>query len=119
MVWIHGGGFHTENSNLSTYGPNYLLDKDIVFVSINYRLGILGFLSTGDVVAPGNFGLKDQVLALKWIQKNIRVFGGDPNRVTIFGESAGGASVTFHALSNSSNGKRIYYPININTLMHF
>ncbi|XP_033222098.1 esterase FE4-like [Belonocnema kinseyi] len=102
MVWMHGGGFFFGGGG--SYNPKYLLDEDIVLVTINYRLGIIGFLSTGDSVAPGNFGLKDQVLALKWVQQNIEAFGGDPNRVTIFGESAGGASVTLHALSNASDG---------------
>ena len=106
MVRIHGGGFLVGSSNFTFYGPNYLLDKDIILVSINYRLGILGFFSTGDSVVPGNFGLKDQVLALKWVQNNIRVFGGDPNRVTLFGESAGGACVSLHALSDLSNGNK-------------
>lgn len=108
MFWIHGGGFHTGSSRLNLYGPNYLMDKDIILVTINYRLGILGFLSTGDDVAPGNFGMKDQVLALKWVQNNIQAFGGDPKRVTIFGDSAGGASVTHHAMSDKSNGKIIH-----------
>ena len=113
MVWIHGGAFHVGTGDYSVYGPNYLLDKDIILVSINYRLGALGFLSTGDAVAPGNFGLKDQVVALKWVQKNIEFFGGNPNRVTIFGGSAGGSSVNFHALSNASNGNFIFkvYPL--------
>jgi carboxylesterase type B len=65
---------------------------------------IKGFLSTGDDAAPGNFGLKDQVEALRWVQKNIETFGGDANRVTIFGESAGGMSVHFHMLSPLSKG---------------
>lgn len=104
MVWIHGGGFHVGSSGFNMYGPNYFMDKNIVFVSMNYRLGILGFLSTADDTASGNFGLKDQNLALKWIQKNIHIFGGDSSRVTIFGESAGGASVSFHALSDKSDG---------------
>jgi len=63
-----------------------------------------GFLSTGDDAAPGNFGMKDQVEALRWVKKNIAAFGGDANRVTIFGESAGGMSVHFHTLSPLSNG---------------
>ncbi|XP_033228892.1 uncharacterized protein LOC117180505 [Belonocnema kinseyi] len=102
MVWIHGGSFMDGSSNI--YPGNYLLDKDIILVTINYRLRILGFLSTGDSAAPGNFGIKDQVQALKWVQYNIRAFGGDPKRVTLFGESAGGASVALHALSKASNG---------------
>lgn len=109
MVWIHGGGFHVGSSGFNMYGPNYFMDKNIVFVSMNYRLGILGFLSTADDTASGNFGLKDQNLALKWIQKNIHIFGGDSSRVTIFGESAGGASVSFHALSDKSDGIFLFY----------
>ena len=89
------------------YRANYLLDKDIVLVTINYRLGIFGFFTTGDSAAPGNFGMKDQVLALKWVQENIKEFGGDSKRVTIFGESAGGVSVSLHALSDLSTGKCI------------
>ena len=102
MVWIHGGSFLTGSSN--SFSPNYLMDKNIVLVTINYRLGILGFLSTGDSVAPGNFGMKDQIFALKWVQKNIQFFGGDRNHVTIFGESAGGAAVHLHAFSDASHG---------------
>ena len=73
----------------------------------NYRVVyfFLGFLSTGDSVIPGNAGLKDQVMSLKWVQKNIASFGGDPNQVTIFGESAGGASVGYLLLSPSAKGK--------------
>ena len=103
MVWIHGGSFMDGSSNI--YRGNYLLDKDIILVTLNYRLSILGFLSTGDSAASGNFGLKDQVLALKWVQKNIKAFGGNRNRVTLFGQSAGGVSVGLHALSKASNGK--------------
>ncbi|XP_071440640.1 esterase FE4 [Hetaerina americana] len=104
MVWIHGGGFAMGSSEVAMYGPKFLLDGDIVLVTINYRLGPLGFLSTGDDVCPGNWGLKDQALALKWVQQNISAFGGDPSRVTIFGESAGGASVHYHVLSPMSKG---------------
>ena len=104
MVYVHGGSFSQESSNLTAYSPKYLMDKDIIFVSMNYRLGILGFLATGDTVAPGNFGLKDQTLALKWVQKNIQLFGGDPNRVTVFGNSAGAGCVNLLALSDVTNG---------------
>nr|CAD7198129.1 unnamed protein product [Timema douglasi] len=99
MVWFHGGGWVSGAGTSKFYGPQFLLDKDIVLVTVTYRLGPIGFLSTGDEAAPGNFGLKDQVAALRWVQDNIAVFGGNPNSVTIFGESAGGASVHYHILS--------------------
>ncbi|VVC43776.1 Carboxylesterase type B, conserved site,Carboxylesterase, type B,Carboxylesterase type B [Cinara cedri] len=104
MVWIAGGGFFALGGSITAFGPQYLLDKDIILVTFNYRLGILGFLSTEDKHLPGNYGMKDQVLALKWVQKNINVFGGDSNRVTIFGESAGSVSVGLHLLSPMSKG---------------
>ncbi|XP_033227860.1 pyrethroid hydrolase Ces2a-like isoform X3 [Belonocnema kinseyi] len=116
MVWIHGGSFRGGSAGPSQFGPQYLLDKDIILVSMNYRLDILGFISTGDSVAPGNFGLKDQARAFKWIQQNIHIFGGDKNRVTIFGESAGAVCVNFHAISDASNAFYINTatePINI------
>lgn len=71
------------------YGPDYLLQKDVILVTFNYRVGPLGFLSFTDpeVGIPGNAGLKDQVFALKWVKKNIANFGGDPENVTIFGQS--------------------------------
>ncbi|XP_033207293.1 esterase FE4-like isoform X3 [Belonocnema kinseyi] len=103
MVWIHGGGYIWGSSN--QYGPKYLLDKDVILVTLNFRLAIFGFLSTGDSVCPGNFGMKDQVLALKWVKSNIISFGGDPNQVTLFGESAGGACVALHAISKASTGQ--------------
>lgn len=93
IVFIHGGGFRTGSASLEA-GPRYLMDRDIVYVNMNYRLGALGFLATGSKEAPGNMGMKDQVLALKWVQANIRNFGGNPNKVTIAGMSAGGFSVT-------------------------
>lgn len=105
MVYIHGGAFLFGSSTSSSYGPEYLLCENVILVTLNYRLGALGFLSTGDEVAPGNWGLKDQVLALKWVQNNIEYFGGDSNLVTIFGESSGGVSVHFLTLSNSTIGK--------------
>ena len=94
MVWIHGGGFIGGNGGTNFFGPDYFMSENnenpVILVTLNYRLGILGFLSLGDDVVTGNMGLKDQTLALKWVQKNIDNFGGDPNQVTIFGESAGG-----------------------------
>ncbi|XP_022165688.1 esterase FE4-like [Myzus persicae] len=104
MFWIAGGGYFAGSGGLSLYGPQYLLDKDIVLVTINYRLGILGFLSTEDDDLPGNYGLKDQVLALKWVKKNIDKFGGNPKKVTLFGQSAGSACVGLHLLSPLSKG---------------
>lgn len=106
MFWIHGGGYTTGSGNSDMYGPHYLISQDVIVVTINYRLGVLGFLTLDDpkLGVPGNAGLKDQVMALKWVQKNIRNFGGDPNNVTIFGESAGASSVHFLLLSPMAKG---------------
>ncbi|XP_057380570.1 venom carboxylesterase-6-like [Daphnia carinata] len=106
MVWIHGGAFYMGSGNGVTdmFGPNYLLDRDVVLVTLNYRLGPLGFLSTEDAEAPGNYGLLDQSLALRWVRNYIAHFGGNADLITIFGESAGGASVNFHVLSPYSKG---------------
>lgn len=102
MVFIHPGGFYSYSGQSSWWGPQYIMDKDIVLVSINYRLGALGFLSTGDNLAPGNNGLKDQVIALRWIQRNIAAFGGNPNAVTLVGDSAGSLSIMLHMVSPMS-----------------
>ncbi|KAJ8723106.1 hypothetical protein PYW08_003018 [Mythimna loreyi] len=104
MVYIHGGFFVIGSGNSDRLGPDFLLDHDVVLVTINYRLGVLGFLSLDIKEAPGNAGLKDQVAALNWVKKNIANFGGDPDNVTIFGQSAGGSSVTLHLLSPMSKG---------------
>ncbi|XP_050361436.1 juvenile hormone esterase-like [Nymphalis io] len=104
MVFIHGGGWMCGDGTTQMYGPEHLLDKDVLFVAINYRLGPLGFLSTQDEHCPGNNGLKDQQEALRFIQKTIHAFGGNNKSVTIFGESAGGASVNYHMLSETSTG---------------
>ncbi|XP_047112137.1 juvenile hormone esterase-like [Schistocerca piceifrons] len=102
MFWIHGGGWVSGTG--AGYKAGYLIDNNVVLVTINYRLGPLGFLSTDDENCPGNFGLKDQVAALKWVKENIEAFGGNPNDVTIFGNSAGAASVHYHMLSTASKG---------------
>ncbi|KAG5884998.1 hypothetical protein JTB14_025344 [Gonioctena quinquepunctata] len=104
MVFFHGGGWLAGGGNSLWYGPDIFLDRDIVLVVTNYRIGALGFLSTGDEVVSGNNGLKDQNLALKWTKKNIAKFGGDAESITIFGESAGGASSQYHMLSPLSRG---------------
>ncbi|CAH1119275.1 unnamed protein product [Phaedon cochleariae] len=104
MAWIHGGAFLFGNSSYQKFGPDYILDEDIVHVQFNYRLGVFGFLSTMDEACPGNNGLKDQCLALKWVKKNIRHFGGDPDKVTLYGESAGSASVSYQLQSACAKG---------------
>lgn len=89
LFWIHGGGWNSGSGQTDLFGPDYLLQKDVVLVTINYRLGPVGFLSLDDpeLEIPGNAGLKDQTFGLKWVKKNIASFGGDPNNVTIMGES--------------------------------
>ncbi|XP_024885561.1 esterase B1-like [Temnothorax curvispinosus] len=105
MVWIHGGAFYMGSGDAFFYGPDYIVQKDVVLVTLNYRLGVLGFLNLNNKVATGNQGLKDIIMALQWVQKNISKFGGDPENVTIFGESAGGALV--HCLTLSPLAKDI------------
>jgi para-nitrobenzyl esterase len=98
MVWIHGGGFTSGSGSVFLYrGGQFARQGDVVVVTINYRLGALGFLGHPDLADPdgfvGNWGLHDQVAALRWVRDHIAQFGGDPGRVTLFGESAGGFSV--------------------------
>ncbi|CAH1110140.1 unnamed protein product [Psylliodes chrysocephalus] len=109
MVWIYGGAFRQGSNSPQMYGPEYLLTEDIVLVVPNYRVGFLGFLHLTDTSldVPGNAGLKDQQLALKWVQKNIKNFNGDPNNVTIFGESAG--SMSAHELLVSASSKGLFH----------
>jgi len=98
MFWIHGGGFQSGSGSLPLFRGNLLAKRgDIVVVTINYRIGVLGFLNLyevtgGKIPASGNEGLLDQIMALKWVKDNISRFGGDPDNVTIFGESAGSMS---------------------------
>ncbi|AWP08665.1 putative liver carboxylesterase 2-like [Scophthalmus maximus] len=103
MVWIHGGGFYMGAASMYD-GSALAAYQDVVVVVIQYRLGLLGFLSTGDEHMSGNFGMLDQVEALRWIQQHIHNFGGDPDLVTVFGESAGGVSVSLLLLSPLSDG---------------
>ncbi|CAB3246733.1 unnamed protein product [Arctia plantaginis] len=104
MFWIHGGAFICGCGDDEFYGPEYLLKQGVIVVTFNYRVGLLGFLCLHTEDVPGNAGMKDQVAALRWVNKNISNFGGDPENITIFGESAGGVSVSYHLLSPMSKG---------------
>ncbi|XP_036032696.1 neuroligin 4-like [Onychomys torridus] len=103
MVYIHGGSYMEgagnmmDGSVLASYG-------DVIVVTVNYRLGVLGFLSTGDQAAKGNYGLLDQIQALRWVEENAGAFGGDPKRVTVFGSGAGASCVSLLTLSHYSEG---------------
>ncbi|KAL8595279.1 hypothetical protein ACOMHN_020032 [Nucella lapillus] len=101
MVWVHGGGFITGSAN-SPQGTVLAAENHVIVVSMNYRLGPLGFHNTGDAACRGNSGLWDQHTALHWVKDHIAAFGGDPGRVTIFGESAGGKSVSSQVVSPHS-----------------
>ncbi|XP_076110539.1 fatty acyl-CoA hydrolase precursor, medium chain-like [Mytilus galloprovincialis] len=103
MVWIHGGGFEVGFGNEEDL-LRMAIEGDVIMVSFNYRLGIFGFLAIGHPAARGNYALWDQKLALQWVHDNIEMFGGNPNSVTIFGESAGGYSVSLQSLISSNNG---------------
>lgn len=104
FVWIHAGGFNGGSSISVAAGGHYLLDREVVLVTMNYRLASLGFMSTGTKEMPGNNGFKDQSMALKWVRDNIIMFGGDPNSVTLIGLSAGARSATLHMISPMSKG---------------
>jgi para-nitrobenzyl esterase len=99
MLWIHPGGYQTGSGSTPGYDGEALAKKGVVLVTINYRLGVFGFFSHPDLTkesehhASGNYALMDQAAALQWVQKNIAAFGGDPQRVTVFGDSAGSSSI--------------------------
>src|SRR5215469_7721402 len=110
MVWIYGGGFTGGSGSVPGYDGDALSQKGVVVVTFNYRLGPFGFLAHPELTkesdrrASGNYGLMDQVAALEWVQHNIAAFGGDPKKVTIFGESAGSLSVAYLQTSPLSKG---------------
>ena len=109
MVWIYGGAFTSGMTSIPAYDGAPLAEKGVVLVSVSYRLGVFGFLAHPDLSkeggrGSGNYGLQDQIAALRWVKNNIARFGGDPNRVTIFGESAGGISVSMLAASPAAKG---------------
>lgn len=112
MVWIHGGGLLTGSASEPYYEPVGLIAEGVVVVSFDYRLGRLGFFAPAELVEEarkngepfGNYGIMDQIQALKWVRDNIATFGGDPGNVTIFGQSAGGRSVTWLMTSPAAAG---------------
>ncbi|XP_043219104.1 acetylcholinesterase-like [Amphibalanus amphitrite] len=100
MVWIFGGGFYSGTSTLDVYDPRILASQEgVVLVSFQYRVASLGYLYMDTPAAPGNAGMFDQLMALQWVQDNIAAFGGNPHNVTLFGESAGAASINMHLVS--------------------
>jgi len=111
MVWIHGGGYNTGSGTAALYDGANLARRGVVLVTINYRLGRLGFFDHPALAAErpadapaGNYGLMDQIAALEWVRHNIAALGGDPDRVTVFGESAGGAAVTQLMIAPAARG---------------
>ncbi|XP_049941001.1 juvenile hormone esterase-like [Schistocerca serialis cubense] len=104
MVWIFGGHFTLGSNSKEQWGPDFLLDEGVVVVLLNYRVGVMGLLSLSDPIAMGNNVFKDQAAGLQWVQDNIRAFGGDPDQVTLFGQSSGGISVEMHMYSPLSRG---------------
>ncbi|KAK9736749.1 Carboxylesterase family [Popillia japonica] len=104
IFFIHYGGFLSGNSRSDIIEPDFVLDNDVVLVTFNYRLGIMGFFTTYDDESPGNWAFKDQVAALKWVQNNIHYFGGSNKRITIAGQSAGAGSVHHLLLSPAAKG---------------
>ncbi|XP_058794428.1 venom carboxylesterase-6-like [Phymastichus coffea] len=102
LFYIYGGAFRFGRT--AEGQESYVIDYDVIFASANYRMGSLGFLSTDDHVVQGNMGLKDQSMALRWIHDNIEHFGGNPDKITLIGASAGGVSVHYHYLSPWSRG---------------
>ena len=103
--------FMTGDGTPQSFGPQYWMGHGVIVVSLNYRLGPLGYLSLGLEEVPGNMGQLNQLMALAWLQDNIKLFGGDPELVTIFGQSAGAAAVTYHLFSQRSRGlfRRVKY----------
>ena len=103
MVWVFGGGFTTGYSHFYD-GSRLTIEGDVIVVTFNYRVGLFGFLSLLHPSARGNWGLWDQKLAFQWVHDNILAFGGNRNSVTIFGQSSGGTSASYHSMIPSNRG---------------
>ncbi|KAK9885278.1 hypothetical protein WA026_010773 [Henosepilachna vigintioctopunctata] len=104
LIYIHGGAFVMETGDIDYYKPYKIVDYDVIMVSVEYRLGFFGFVSTGDLECPGNNGFKDQQFGIRWVKENIKNFGGDPSKITISGESAGAASVGYQLIGSNAEG---------------
>ncbi|XP_038210348.1 esterase FE4-like isoform X2 [Zerene cesonia] len=104
MVFIHGGSYDSGSGNSDMYSPDLIIQHDVILVTINYRLELLGYMSLDIPEVPGNAGMRDQVMALRWVKQNIMKFGGDPDNITIFGESSAGTAVTYLILSPMAQG---------------
>jgi para-nitrobenzyl esterase len=123
MIWIHGGGFVQTSANMYD-GAHFAASHDVVVVTINYRLGVFGFVNFGSLPGGGgiesNLGLRDQIAAMEWVRDNIAGFGGDLNKVTLAGQSAGAVSVSLHMLSQAST--RLFHKAivgsGVNNLIH-
>ena len=112
MVWFHGGGLIVDGAKDPQFTPINLVKNGVIVITVDYRLGSLGFFASKELIEEakakgepvGNYGTMDQIASLKWVKKNIEAFGGDPNNVTIFGQSAGGRSVTWLMVSDAAKG---------------
>ena len=110
MVWIHGGSFVSGAGSLPSYDGSRLAQRGVIIVTINYRMGVFGYMAHPDLTAEspnhtsGNYALLDQMAALRWVRNNIAAFGGDPRNITVFGESAGASSIAYMMVSPLANG---------------
>ncbi|CAH2094933.1 unnamed protein product [Euphydryas editha] len=104
LVFIHGGGFAFGSGGIGLHGPEFLMRKDVIVITFNYRLNVFGFLSLNSSSIPGNNGLRDVVTLLQWVQVNAKSFGGDPNNVTLAGQSAGASIAHLISMSKAADG---------------
>ncbi|CAB3249588.1 unnamed protein product [Arctia plantaginis] len=104
LVFIHGGGFAFGSGDSDMHGPEYLVSKNVIVITFNYRLNVFGFLSLNSTQVPGNTGLRDMITLLQWVQRNARSFGGDPDNVTLGGQSVGAISAHLLTLSKAAEG---------------
>ncbi|KAJ8723600.1 hypothetical protein PYW07_007580 [Mythimna separata] len=104
LVFIHGGGFQIGSGDSDLHGPEYLVSKGVILITFNYRLNVFGYLSLNCSAVPGNNGLRDALTLLRWVQRNARAFGGDPDNVTLAGQSCGSVAAHLVSLSEASVG---------------